>query len=421
MVALAFSQNLLAILLSPYSFTLARAVLVAKEGYIAGILLLGVLVAAAALVRGEIPVHAPILAICGIIGALALCAIVSPAFNWLSFRQLLIIPLLMLYGAFFSTRTELRFVWTIVFALLIAVCLSGYVERFVFYDQEEQFWRMAGVSTYMQMKGFASWAYGPWGIPGNFYSADLIPVIGVSVRRMTSLLIGDPTLLGQVLVVPFLYAWFSRRWLWAVVFGFAIVSALSKGGILGCVLGLGLWVYQRHGRRAAKVLVPVTLTAAGIGIMALVRSGAVASLVFHFRGLTTNILAMAAHPFGQGIGAAGNFAALAAESGGLSTAAQSLVATGESYLGIVIGQLGLLGLGAYVGLAWWLWRRPVMAGRPVEEAIKYGALATLAVGVGSESAISYVGGGYIFALAGFLWVGRQAAMASAPGTVEATA
>ena len=88
MVALAFSQNLLAILLSPYSFTLARAVLVAKEGYIAGILLLGVLVAAAALVRGEIPVHAPILAICGIIGALALCAIVSPAFNTHSRAQI---------------------------------------------------------------------------------------------------------------------------------------------------------------------------------------------------------------------------------------------------------------------------------------------------------------------------------------------
>jgi len=137
-------------------------------------------------------------------------------------------------------------------------------------------------------------------------------------------------------------------------------------------------------------------------------------MALHFRGLATNVLSMMVHPLGKGIGGAGNFAVLAAESGGLGNTSQSLATSGESYLGTVIGQLGVVGLAAYVGFGWWLWRLEVDAGKPIEEAVKYGALATLVMGVASESAISYVGSGYVFALVGFLWIGRSTPSLSAP-------
>jgi hypothetical protein len=231
--ALAFTQNFTAILLSPYSFALARAALVAKELYIAAVLFLAALIFAAAMVRGVAPFRKPVVVTWAVVAGLFLCAGISPAFNWLSFRQLLIIPLLTLYGACFTERTELRYVWTIMLAMLIAVCLSGYLERFVLFDSQEQFWRAAGIGPYMHMKGFGAWAFGPWGLPGNFYSTDLLSVLGVPVRRMASVLISEPTLLGQLLVLPFLYSWFARRWIWAAFFGIAILCAVSKGGLLG--------------------------------------------------------------------------------------------------------------------------------------------------------------------------------------------
>jgi hypothetical protein len=405
--ALAFTQNFTAILLSPYSFALARAALVAKELYIAAVLFLAALIFAAAMVRGVAPFRKPVVVTWAVVAGLFLCAGISPAFNWLSFRQLLIIPLLTLYGACFTERTELRYVWTIMLAMLIAVCLSGYLERFVLFDSQEQFWRAAGIGPYMHMKGFGAWAFGPWGLPGNFYSTDLLSVLGVPVRRMASVLISEPTLLGQLLVLPFLYSWFARRWIWAAFFGIAILCAVSKGGLLGCVLGLGCWSYQRRGSAVKKVLIPVAMAGLGLGLVVLVRSGMVGSMALHFRGLATNVLSMIQHPLGKGIGGAGNFAVLAAESGGSGNAVQSLATSGESYVGTVIGQLGFVGLAAYVGLGWWLWRLRVDPGKPIEEAVKFGALATLVMGVASESAISYVGSGYIFALVGFLWIGKS--------------
>jgi hypothetical protein len=107
---------------------------------------------------------------------------------------------------------------------------------------------------------------------------------------------------------------------------------------------------------------------------------------------------------------------LAAESAGAGNVPQSLATSGESYFGTVIGQLGVFGLGAYVTFGWWLWRLKTGADKPIEEAVKYGALATLVMGVASESAISYVGSGYIFALVGFLWVGQRYATPGGPET-----
>jgi hypothetical protein len=405
---LAFTQNFVAILLSPYSFTFARAMLVAKEVYIDAVLFLGAIAFLASVAAGRITFRKPVALMWAVIVGLCAYAVISPAFNLLSFRQLLIIPLLALYGSCFSARTDLRSVWVIVLALLVAVCLSGYIERFVLFDSQERFWRVAGIDAYMHMKGFAAWAFGPWGIPGNYYSSDLVAVLGVQVRRMTSLLIGDPTLLGQVLVLPFLYSWFARRWAWAAFFGVAILCAVSKVGLLGCAVGLAFWGYQRQSSGALKRLAIFTVLAlAGVGLVILVQSGQVGSMVLHFRGLATNALSLLAHPFGRGIGGAGNFAVLAAESAGAGNVPQSLATSGESYFGTVIGQLGVFGLGAYVAFGWWLWRLRTGADKPIQEAVKYAALATLAMGVASESAISYVGSGYVFALVGFLWVGQR--------------
>lgn len=411
---LAFTQNFTAILVSPYSFTLARAALAAKELYIAGVLALAAVLFAASLARGAGPFRKAVMVTWAVVAGLFVYAGLSPAFNVLSFRQLLIVPLLMLYGACFTRRTELRYIWTIMLVLLIGVCLSGYLERFVLFDADERFWRAAGIGSYMHMKGFEAWAFGRWGLPGNFYSADLLPILGVQVRRMTSILVSEPTLLGQLLVLPFLYAWFARRWGWAAFFGIAILSTLSKGGLLGCAVGLILWAYQRRNSALKRVLVPIAMAGLALGLVVIVRSGMVASIALHFRGLVTNLFSMLSHPLGRGVGGAGNFAVLAAETAGGGDPTQALAVSGESYLGAVIGQLGVAGLLAYLGLAWWLWRMRVDPGKPMEAAVKYAAIATLVTGVASESAISYVGSGYIFALVGFLWIGKYSTPVRVP-------
>jgi hypothetical protein len=394
--AVAFSQNLLAIIIGPFSSSLATLILASKEIFMVVSLALGALFFLAK-ARQSLPSRYVIF-----VGAvsvyLLLASVVSNHFNLLSLRQLFIIPFFFLYGWVFVERTNLEHVRRYLIPLLILVCLSGYIERFILYDTSETLWTTLDIRHYLALKGFEAWAYGPGGTPGNFYSYDFLALLGVPVRRMVSLFLAEPTLFGQLLVLPILYSIFSKRY-WLLFFtGFALLLSLSKGGVLGVGVGYILYFLQIKRNYLDHIILKGLLITAGLlavaGVIFLGIIGAVDSVLIHLQGLLTNLLNLLTHPFGHGIGGSGNFAVISGTA--------RLEGSGESYLGTIIGQLGLVGLGLYIALLWSVWKLHL----PHEAfalAIKYALLATLIAGIASESAVSYVGTGYLFALLPFLY------------------
>ena len=181
------------------------------------------------------------------------------------------------------------------------------------------------------------------------------------------------------------------------LFSLRQLLTLSKGGIMGVLVGAGL--YQVFERRTTSARVSIALASAVVlpGVFYLVSSGSVISLVNHFMGLLSGFMQLAEYPLGRGVGMAGNFAVISATNAGESASSLGLEGTGESYLGTLVGQTGLIGLGLYL----WLFGYTLgirLPREPVLQALKYAILATLIGGVASESAISYVGTGFLFGL-----------------------
>jgi hypothetical protein len=327
---------------------------------------------------------------------------VSPSRNLLSFRQLMIIPLFYAFGRFFVNRIDFSRIKNVFFIIMILVCFSGYIERFILFDQQETFWNLAGIGEYMKMKGMDRWSFGVNGTPGNFYTVDLRGVGNINhLRRMTSLCFAEPTIFGQFLVMPILYCIFAKKRLWLLFFAGALLAALSKGGLLAVILALIFYNVQNERITIVKsvVLVGGIVLIVGIAYLAFFTSS-FASVAVHLIGLADNIQNLIQYPFGRGVGSAGNWAVLAS----YGNDSMEEIGRGESYLGTILGQLGFAGLAFYGLFFYYVWRKKVLSDDPFLIAVKYGILATLVSGIGSESAISYVGTGYIFALMPFLYV-----------------
>lgn len=394
-IALAVFQNFIAIMLSPTTPTLARGVLVAKEVYLALVLGISILLV---LARGRFVLQPYVMATVVFLMYLLAYGAVSPYFNLLSLRQLLIIPLFILFGYCFVGKTKLEHIQVYLFSLIGLLCISSYLERFLLYTSGEPFWVSMGINAYMKVKGFEAWAFGPGGTPGNFYTYDFYNLIGLPVRRMVSLFLAEPTLLGQLLVLPVLYSVLARKWFFFALTASVLVLSFSKGGLLGVFVAYGLYYVQTRRTNLDGLILKGFLVILGLCgaafVVLLGVSGAVNSIAVHLQGLAHNIVYLLEHPLGRGIGGSGNFAALAGN---------PEAAAGESYLGTLIGQLGFPGLIAYALLFWTTWKLPSQPGA-FATSIKYCVLATLVTGIASESAISYVGTGYLFALLPFLHV-----------------
>jgi len=396
-------QNLLAIILSNFSYLFAQAALSIKDAYLFLIMFLSVCIFGWRLIKFRIKFSSAEDALIILASVYFIVGyFVSPSRNLLSFRQLMIIPLFYSFGRFFVNRVDFSRIKRVFFLIMILVCFSGYIERFILYDQQERFWIFAGIGEYMKMKGLEGWSFGIGGTPGSFYTVDLRGVGNIDhLRRMASLLFAEPTIFGQFLVMPILYCIFARKRVWAPVFAGALLASLSKGGLLAVLLALIFYYVQNKRNAIVSAVILVGGLALIVGIVSLAFfSSSFASVAVHLIGLADNFHNLLQFPFGRGVGSAGNWAVLASY-GNEST---EEIGSGESYLGTLIGQLGIVGLAFYGLLFYYIWRKKVPSDDSFLMAVKYSILATLISGIGSESAISYVGTGYLFALMPFLYV-----------------
>jgi len=395
-------QNILVMAFAKHSTPIAMAIFVTKELYIAIVMCL---VAITVLMTGR--VKKELIIPLGMITYLLINSVVaSPYFNLVSLRQALIIPVFLVFGFYFARRTHIGKLSKWVFNLYLLIVLLGLFERFFLYTEDEMFFKALGVQEWSAIKG---WGYG---IPAYWYSGDLAPWIGRTVRRMPGLLLGDAVNFGQAMAFPFILAIIFRRYVVAGIVFVALIFSLSKGGILAAFVGIGLYVsFERFskGQRYIFLLFCGALLT-GLVYISLDLIMQVGSLMNHFKGWYENTLNLLDNPFGGGVGSGGNFARRfnlteTSDAFGLSTGRLSDVSGlgyGESYFGVMLAQFGVVGLMMYLYYPLRLLRTRVAQEHKFLQAVKYTGLGLFAVGVFAESAFSYIGTGFVVALIPFV-------------------
>lgn len=307
--------------------------------------------------------------------------------RFISLRQILTPIVMILYGfTFEKSKIDNRKLLTFIVNLGMAHAIFGFVERFILGDR---FWIALHIEKYMEYKGFAHWVFGR-GVPGDFYSADLYAIFG-SVRRLAGIFTADPILTAHFLafsIVILLYVnIFERKKnvIYLVTMTVALLLTLCKGAIL--IVGIAYW-YRVYKQNKAVGIISVGIPIAVV--IYIITQDVFDTVSIHINGLTSSL--GTEYLIGKGIGTSGN---LARAFGGSSSTA------GESYIGTLIGQMGILGLLSFVFMITSLSRQLIRGNKSrLSYAIFAYIIAVLIESFMSESAINFVGSGVAFIIFG---------------------
>ena len=241
-----------------------------------------------------------------------------------SLRNILSPALFLLFGLLAARRVSVDRFFAYVCGLGWLIIAFGVLERVFLPD----LWRDLNIAVLWPKKGIPNITF--WGLPSNFVSSELIN--GEHVRRMVSLY-GDPVNFGAVLFLIMMVAWYTRRYALMIAALVCIVAAISKGGLQGVLVFASVWgLVNLRGPMLALLLMAVL--ALGVGFATYSYFSSTQSLFIHLSGLWSALRELPGHPLGQGLGNVGVLAQEGSE-------------TKESGLGLVIGQLGIVGLASY--------------------------------------------------------------------------
>jgi len=229
-------------------------------------------------------------------------------------------------GCLVAPRFNLRSWFVSVRVLGFLICLFGLIEYFSGGD----LWRFLNIELLWLKKGLGNIA--DWGLPKNFVSSERI--FGMQVQRMASSY-ADPVNFGTVLFLVFMVAWYARDRFLLLLALLCVVLTISKAAFLGLLI----FVFVRALMLSSKVQATAWFLAAlvaGMGFLAYSALHSTQSVAAHAGGLVAAVYSLPSFPFGRGMGNVGVLS-------GMDSSVQ------ESGLGVVIGQLGLVGIVVYAG------------------------------------------------------------------------
>ena len=331
----------------------------------------------------------------GIIIYLMLISAISFDISIMSLRQLLIIPLSVVMGrVLYLYNIQFGFLFkTVIFSCLFVV-ITGYYELFLLYDQNESFWNYVGMPDWMGVKGFDKWSDPDLNVSRSFYSYDFYSALDNRVRRMVSIL-AEPTIFGQLMPLPAFYFYLRRNYLLSLFFTAAILFSLSKGGLVVLFLAVLIKHYLTSDRIVRFAMVVSALFIAGLLLYVFTFAITVQSVNNHFAGAIGSIDILLSNPLGLGVGQSGNYYNLSVQ--------YSDTKPGESYIGMVLSQFGLIGL---VLILYYISKvtpfRRLLSINTARSSILIVVAATWITAIFSESAITYTGTAALIAISTYI-------------------
>jgi len=225
---------------------------------------------------------------------------------------------------------------------IMVFCVAfGIIELLLLRDQ---FWIKIGFSTYAKYKGIESGLSFDTGVHGAFYTWDL----GFRFRRLVSFM-AEPVILGQLIAFALIIAIFfkslfksrTQRYIYIMALSVGLLLTMAKGGILIALYAFAFVLGKMWKNKELSFIAKVGFVFILIlGIIYTFSDGSTSNGSFHFAGLTENVRNLPRYFFGRGIGSVGN---LGYSYGGRGT----LNANGESFIGAVIGQMGIFGIAIF--------------------------------------------------------------------------
>jgi hypothetical protein len=304
-------------------------------------------------------------------------------------RQIMTPIILVLYGSCIKlNRKELESFIKFIVNIGLFQSIFGLIERFLLGDN---FWLILHIEKFMDSKGFGEWT-SDIGLPGNYYSFDLYSLVGSSFRRLVGIST-DPLLTAHFLSFCVVLLLFNKVYkskikqniILIIMIG-TIFFTLSKGGILIIALAC-LCKIWKHNKVHGIVMVLIM----GICLALIISTNFLDTVAIHASGLTTTFSMHSI--FGNGLGSWGNYAKLYEGTGG----------SGESYMGLIIGQTGLIG---FVVFLYAFIRNTKIILKEGKSTLSYAILvyviSVLIEAFLSESAINYIGSGISFIIFGIM-------------------
>ncbi|MFC0485617.1 O-antigen ligase family protein [Pseudarthrobacter scleromae] len=199
------------------------------------------------------------------------------------------------------------------------------------------FWQTLNLRDLWEKKGIS--VQQDSGLPKNFFASEQV-VPGEFLRRMAGPF-ADPVNFGTFLFAVFMAAWYLRGLLCQIATVAAMVLAVSKGALLGLIVFLAFWT-RFYASRTSHIIALLLLAAGAYNFYLFTVSSSTGSTAAHIDGFTAAFVEFPQHPLGRGLGSSGVLAGL------FSEGSESTSAVTESGLGMVIGQLGIVGLAVYL-------------------------------------------------------------------------
>lgn len=266
--------------------------------------------------------------------------------------------------------------------------IFGFLERFVLGDA---FWLNLNIHKLFEAKGFDRWVMS--GLPGNYYSYDFYHFTGTRIRRLVGITT-DPLLTGHFLALCIVLLLFVNshekkyiRYFKLSIMTLACILTISKGAILIIAVAFIVKVWKKN-----QAIAYGMIGASIVGVFVIIRHNIFRTVKIHIEGLITALASCSL--LGGGLGTSGNLSSLSGQS---ST-------SGESFLGMVLGQTGVFGTILYVFLLFYLIKLILKykSDTQYRYAIMAYVLAVILESCVSESSISFVGSGCAFILVGLL-------------------
>jgi hypothetical protein len=268
-----------------------------------------------------------------VFGAISLAIFgIEPRAFLSSFRNIISPIIFTMLGLLLALKVDIK-------RFLNGFCLIGAgVLAFGFYEYfvDPMLWNSLNVSELWDKKQIGH-VINTQGLPRNFFSAERID--GEHLRRMASSF-ADPVNFGTVVFFIFSCAWLRGKWILMALSVLAALLAVSKGAIVGLLVFISVWSFFYLNRMSFLACFGTAISF-GIGFIIYSLNHATSSLIVHVSGLVSALATLPSYPLGRGIGSVGVLGGL------FSTRASEHPEIIESGLGVIVGQMGFLGISLY--------------------------------------------------------------------------
>jgi hypothetical protein len=229
----------------------------------------------------------------------------------------------------------------------VYICLVSVIFGLVQVLSGPALFQAFGMKNYMALKyGFVQYINGFY-VPSSMMSFDLYQYTGQYIYRMASFLV-DPVILAQLLALALLLIFFDKNReitnkktakMWTALMSVGLILTMGKGGIVIAVLCF-VYFFGKKTKENKAVSLLAYVVIAMICIVLIMNASSGSSISNHFAGLTDSIEVFKNYPLGKGIGTEGNQALAYRRN-------ESNEVSGESFVGALIAQMGIVGLLIY--------------------------------------------------------------------------